>query len=400
MTYRYQAYTSDKKIVKGVIEAASESLAEDALYRAGYERIISLEEVTRPSFKGFLQPGVPVRHIIDFSSQLATLLGSGIGLVTALDLLAEQITQKTLRKTVEDIARRIRGGSSFSDALSQHPALFNQTYCQVIRASEQTGRLDIGLKQAAGYLEKRLNMAQKIRRAMVYPSFVLITAVLVVILLLTVALPPLLNLFQSLNAPLPWTTRFLMAVAGFLLDNGLYLLLALAVIVLGAILLLRLPSVKLKWDAGVLKLPLIGNVITELNLQSFCQTTALLLQAGVRLPAILELVSSTGQNSTVCRVLGRVRERLIQGEGLSRPMAETGFFPPLMVEMVMIGEKSGTLDTTLGTLADYYAERVSRRIDTLITAIEPTLTIIVGLAVIFIALSMITPLYTILRAIR
>lgn len=401
MAYRYQAYTSDKKIVEGTIEVASESLAEGALYRAGYQRILSLQEITPGLSLEKLVPtlfGVKTQEVIDFSSQLATLVESGISLVTALELLGKQSTKKSLKKIIASLVEEIQGGGSFSEALSHYPKTFTNTYCQTIKASEQAGHLETGLKQAAGYLEKQAAVNRKIKNAMIYPTFVLLMAAGVSILLITVALPPLINLFKSLNAQLPGMTKLLITVATFLLNNGLYVLAGLAPIIMLSVFLLRLPSVKLARDRFMLKIPAIGNIIIERSMQYFCQTTAMLLQAGLRLPAIMDIIIQTNRNRIIHQALGQVRDSLMRGEGLSGPMGENKLFPPLLVEMVVVGEKTGALDSTLVTLSDFYEKKVSRRIDSIVAMIEPVLTVIVGLVVIFIALSMITPLYSILRS--
>jgi type IV pilus assembly protein PilC len=401
MAYKYQAYTTDKKIVEGTIEVASESLAEGALYRAGFQRILSLQEITPGLSLEKLVPtlfGVKTEEVIDFSNQLATLEESGISLVTSLELLGQQNTKKPLKKIIAEMVEEIQGGSSFPEALSHYPKIFTSTYCQTIKASEQAGHLDTGLKQAAGYLEKQAAVNRKIKHAMIYPSFILLMAAGVSILLITVALPPLVNLFKSLNAQLPWMTRLLITVATFLLDNGLYVLAGLAFIIMLSVFLLRLPSVKLARDRYLLKIPGIGNIIIERSMQYFCQTTAMLVQAGLRLPAIMDIIIQSSRNRIIHQALGQVRDSLMMGEGLSQPMGKNRLFPPLLVEMVVVGEKTGALDSTLVTLADFYEKKVSRRIDSLVAMIEPALTVIVGLVVIFIALSMITPLYSILRS--
>jgi type IV pilus assembly protein PilC len=401
MAYKYQAYTSDKKIVQGTIEVASESLAEGALYRAGYQRILSLQEISPGLSLERLLPtlfGVKTQEVIDFSNQVATLVESGISLVTSLELLCGQNAKKSLKKIITGLVEEIQGGSSLSQALSHYPKTFTNTYCQMIKASEQAGHLETGLKQAASYLEKQTAVNQKIKHAMLYPTFVLLMAVGVSILLITVALPPLVNLFKSLGADLPWMTKLLIGVASFFLNRGLYVLGGVLILIMLIIVLLRLPSVKIARDRFMLKIPVIGKINIERSMQYFCQTTAMLLQAGLRLPMIMDIIIQTNRNRIIRQALSRVRDSLIQGEGLSQPMTENELFPPLLVEMVVVGEKTGAMDTTLITLADFYEKKVNRRIDILIAMIEPVLTVIVGLVVIFIALSMITPLYSILRS--
>jgi type IV pilus assembly protein PilC len=403
MIYKYRAYSTDKKLVEGKIEVASENVAEATLYHAGFQNIISLEE-TRPG-PGIekLMPtffNIKSRDVIDASNQLATLIQSGITLSSALKLLEGQATKKVLKKVLNGLTEEVQAGNAFSQALARYPQAFPSTYIQIIRASEQAGTLEVGFKQAAKYLEKQAYANQKILRAMTYPAFVLILAVFVSILLITVALPPLINLFNSLNVELPWTTRLLVNIAGFFTSNSLPVLGGVIIIIISILLLLRLPSLKLERDKLLLRLPIIGKLYIERSMGLFCQTASMLLQAGLRLPQVIELVIQTNHNQVIRNALNKVRERLVQGEGLSQPMSENKLFPSLLTEMALVGEKTGTMDTTLGTLADFYEREVDRKIDSLIAMIEPILTLFIGGVVIFIALSMITPLYSILKSIH
>src|SRR4030042_1507275 len=177
MAYKYQVYTGDKRIVEGTIEVATESLAEGALYRAGYQRVLRLEEISPGLSLEKLLPtlyGVNSREVIDFSAQLATLIEAGISLVTALELLRGQSSKKRLNKIIAGMVEEIQGGNSLSQALGRYPQIFTNTCVQMVKASEQAGHLETGLRQAAGYLEKQAAANQKIRQAMLYPAFVLI----------------------------------------------------------------------------------------------------------------------------------------------------------------------------------------------------------------------------------
>jgi type IV pilus assembly protein PilC len=235
---------------------------------------------------------------------------------------------------------------------------------------------------------------------MMYPIFVLLMAIGVAFLLITIALPPLIDLFSSLDADLPWTTKTLVSTADFFGTNSLALLVGLIALIILIIVLLRLQSVKLAKDKLLLKIPVIGKIIIERSMGLFCQTASMLLQAGLRLPPIIDIVIQTNRNQILRQAFQNVRDRLVQGEGLSQPMSENAIFPPLLVEMTVVGEKTGAMDTTLGTLADFYEQEVDRKIDSLISMIEPALTLAIGGLVIFIALSMITPLYSIIKSMR
>jgi type IV pilus assembly protein PilC len=403
MAYQFTAYTLDKRIVQGRIDATSENMAEETLYRAGYQRILSLREVRLGLSLEKLMPtlfGVKPQDVIDFSHQLATLIESGISIFTALELLKEQAPRAAFREIIAGLVEELQGGSSFSQALSKYPQVFSYTYCQVVKASEQAGNLEVGLRQVAGYMEKRATTTNRVKRALAYPAMVLLMAIGVFALLITVALPPLIGLFNSLGAELPVTTKLLIATADFIINYKLYLLGGVFTLIILTLGYLQLPAGKLTMDRLKLKIPLICSINIEHNMCHFCQTTSMLLKAGLPLPQIMDIAIQTVGNRIIRQALRDVREKLIQGQGLSQPMAAIELFPRLLVEMVAVGEKTGTIDSTLATLADYYEERVDQRINTLISMIEPFLTVVIGLVVAFIALSLITPLYSILRSIK
>jgi len=400
MAYRYRAYTLDKRIVQGTIDANSESMAEAALYQAGYHLVLKLREV-KPSldlsrwFPSFF--GIKPQDIIDFSRQLAILIGSGMPILTALELLEEQAPVASLRKVISGLVRDIQGGSSFSQALTKYPQAFSSTYCQVIKAGELAGNLEGVLRQVAGYMEKETATTKRIKRALIYPAVVLVMAIGVFLLLTTVALPPLVRLFASLGGELPWTTRFLLVIGDFLVNQKFYILGALAALIILILGYMRLPTGKLVMDRLILMLPALGSITIQRNMCHFCQTTSMLLKAGLPLPQIINAITRTIGNGIIRQALKEVEAKLVQGQGLSQPMATLPVFPRPLVEMVIVGEKTGTLDITLGSMADFYEQRVDQRVQALISMIEPFLTIVVGLVVAFIAVSMVTPLYSILR---
>jgi type IV pilus assembly protein PilC len=399
MAYQFKAYTRDKRVVQGTIEAASEIMAEEALYRAGYQRVLGLKQM-RPglSWEQLLPTlfRIKTQDVIDFSRQLATLIESGITILTALQLLEEQAFRPVFSKVITGLVSELRGGSSFSQALSKYPQAFSYTYCQVLKAGEQAGNLEVSLRQIAGYMERQVATAKRIKGAMTYPMVVLCMAIGVFVILITVALPPLVGLFNALGTELPWMTKLLMATSDFLINYKFYLLGGAAIVAISIIGYLRLPAGKLAMDRLWLKLPLIGPINVQRNVGHFCRTTSMLLKAGLLLPQTMSIVIQTVGNRIIRQTLKEVREKLVQGQGLSQPMATIDLFPRLMVEMVSVGEKTGNLDSTLATLGDYYEQRVDQRVNTLISMIGPALTAGVGLIVAFIALSIITPLYSIL----
>lgn len=403
MGYQYTAYTLDKRIVQGIIDATSENMAEEALYRVGYHRVLSLKEVRPGLSLEKLMPtffGIRAQDVIDFSRQLATLIESGIAILTALQLLAGQASRAALKKVIAGLITELQEGSTLSQSLSKYPQSFSYNYCQVIRASEQAGNLEIGLRQIASYMEKQLATTKRLTRAMAYPAMVSLMAIGVFIIMITVALPPLVGLFTSLGAELPWTTKLIIAIANFLTNYKTYLLGGLLTLIILIVGYVRLPTGKLTMDRLMLKAPVVGSINIERNMCRFCQSTSMMLKAGLRLHQIMNIVTQTVRNRIIRQALHDVQDKLVQGEGLSQSMATISLFPQLLVEMVVVGEKTGNLDSTLAALADFYEQRVDQKIDTLVSMIEPALTVVIALVVAFIALSMITPLYSILQSLR
>jgi len=403
MAYRYKAYTLDRRIVQGTIDAISERMAEEALYQAGYHYVLSLKEIQPGLHLERLLPtlfGVKTQHVIDFSYQLATLIESGVTLLTALQLLEGQASRAAFRRVIGGLVEELRGGSSLSQALSKYPEAFSYTYCQVVKASEQAGNLEVGLRQMASYMEKQAATAKRIKHAMAYPVMVLLMAIGVFSLLITIVLPPLVGLFTSLGAELPWTTRLLITAASFLINYKLHLLVGVFAVIMLIVGYVRLPAGRLTWDRLLLRLPVIGSINIQRAMCHFCRTTSMLLKAGLLLPQIMDIVIQTIGNRTIRGALNNVRDKLVQGQGLSQPMATIHLFPSLLVEMVVVGEKTGTMDSALATLADFYEQSVDQKINSLISMIEPTLTVVVGLVVAFLAVSMITPLYSILGSLQ
>ena len=237
---------------------------------------------------------------------------------------------------------------------------------------------------------------QKAKRALMYPSFVVVVAVIVVLVLVTMVLPPLLEMFEVMDAELPITTRILMAITDFASANTMAIIVGLLVVVIGSILYLRTTSGRRMRDKVMLKLPVVGSIVLQSNLALFTRTASTLMAAGVPLTRIMDIVTRTTTNSVVRSAIADVNEGLIQGHGLSKPMATNQLFPPLLVQMVSVGEQTGTLDSSLENVATFYENELDARIDALTSILEPLLTVGIALFVGFIALSVITPMYSVL----
>jgi type IV pilus assembly protein PilC len=401
--YQYTAYTNDKRIVEGIIDASNEAMAEGRLLEAGYHQILTLKK-TLPSFsfKGAFSRfrSVNKPDIIDFFNQLATLIDSHMPFVQALGILAEQASKSDVKDIINRLGQDVSAGTSFSQALTRYPRLISSHYCQVIKVSEKSGNLAGGLKMVAGYMEKETSTSNHVKRMLSYPAFLGFMAIVVIIIIATVAVPSLINLFESLDVNLPLATRSLIAVAHFITAYKFHVLAGLIVVVLSVMFLKRQPAVKRFIDVTSLKLPVIGKIIIMRNISRFCRSSAMLIEAGLTLPQALDAIIGTIDSDVIKEVLSGVRQEVIKGKGLSRQMATEGMFPRLLVDMVSIGEKTGTLQSSFATMADYYEKRLDMRVQRLLGMIEPASIIVAGLVIALIGVAIITPLYSIYQTVH
>jgi len=401
--YQYKAYTNDKQIVEGIIDASNEEMAEGRLREAGYHQILTLKKTLpsfslRETFSHFRSVNKP--DIIDFFNQLATLIDSRMPFVQALGILAEQASKAALKDIINRLGQDISGGTSFSQALTRYPRLISNHYCQVIKVSEKSGNLTDGLKMVASYMEKETTTSNHVKRMLSYPAFLGFMAVVVIIIVATVAVPSLMKLFESLEINLPLATRMLIAVAGFITGYKIHVLIALVVLAMAVVFLKRQEAVKRFIDVTSLKLPVIGNIIVMRNICRFCRSSAMLIEAGLTLPQALDAIIGTIDSDVIKQVLIEVRQEVIKGKGLSRQMATVKIFPRLLVDMVSIGEKTGTLQSSFATMADYYEKRLDMRVQRLLGMIEPASIIFVGLIIALIGVAIITPLYSIYQTVQ
>jgi type IV pilus assembly protein PilC len=402
MRFKYTVLTRTGRTVHGITEAPSEKVAEEALWRAGYT-IASLEaERAALSVREVLPSlfAVTKRDLIILSRQMATLLSSGVAILPALQLMADQVGNSTLRLALLDVVDDIQAGASFSDALSKHPTVFPLVYHRMVQVGERTGRLELILRQVSVYLEKEEAITRRVQSAMVYPAVILLLAVGVVILLVTVALPAMMGLFVELKVELPWTTRLLLAVTNFARDYGTVTFLAVLALVAVLAVYIQMPAGRAQWHLVLLRIPVIGGVNLKGALARMSRTMAILLRAGLPLAEVMELVMQTSGNVVVAQALGGVRDELLAGRGLSAPLSRQKFFPRLLVQMVRVGEETGTLDGNLETLADFYEEETDRAISTMTSLIEPAMLLFAGGVVAFIAVSVIMPMYSIMGSVK
>ncbi|MFC1992316.1 type II secretion system F family protein [Chloroflexota bacterium] len=401
ISYRYEALNFQGDVVRGTIKATSEIAAERLIVDKGYNpthvevapSMFSLEEALPTLFT------VKLRDVILFSRQLATLLRSGISLLPSLEILQDQVTAgRAFKKIVEAVISDIRAGNSFSEAISKRSRAFNDIYCRTVSVGEQTGNLEEVLNRMADYMETQDILTKKVRRALTYPVMVMVVGLLVVVVLMTTVMPPLLEMFTTMNAELPVTTRILIAITEFLSAYQFYLLIALAVLAALIVWIVKQPRGRQLFDRLKLKIPLIGPAALLGELARFSRSMSVMVSAGMTLQETMEMMPRASNNVFIRESLNKVNEGLLLGEGLSEPMQRTGIFPPLLIQMVAVGEESNTLDYTMGVVADFYETSAEEKASGLVGMIGPISTVFMALLVGFIAVSIIMPMYTLTGA--
>jgi type IV pilus assembly protein PilC len=396
LDYEYIGYTADRRVVKGKITASGEKEAGDRLAASGYE-ILRLKASGGPAITGMpslFKKGAKQEEIILFSRQLALLLESGVGIVQSLDLLKVQTTNKAFAGMLDTIISDLRAGSPLSASLEKHPGAFNKMFCKMIAVGEQTGQLESVLRSLAGYAEQSTAATRKVRQAMTYPIIVLVMAVAVGFLAVTFILPPIMDMFKTLGGKLPLFTQILITFVMFMGSYGVYVMLAVLVMCLLLYMYTRTPNGALQKDRFLLNMPVLGRLNLINTLARTCRSIIILFRSGLPLPEILKLTAESSGNRVISNALMNVEEDIIKGEGLASAMGRRPVFLPLMVEMTRVGEETGNLDNTLSIVADSFEIEAADKLTAVLGMIEPIMTIIIGLAVGFLALSIFVPIYS------
>ena len=397
MNYEYVARAEDNRVVKGKLAAGSEESAADMLAYSGYS-VLSLREVTSLFQAGKLSlfsSNIKPPEVIMFSRQLALLLESGIDVVTALELLQAQMTNRALKKMLADVISDVRGGRPLSEAISQHPRAFSKLYYQLVAVGERTGSLEVVLRRAADYIERTYVTQKTVKNAMVYPIILLVVTFGVVALMVGFVLPAFSGLYSAFDVELPAMTRGLLAFTDWTQQYGVWVLAGIGAVIAAVFVYTKMPVGRLRWGRLMLTLPYFGRINLLNELSRCCRTMALLYESGLPLPDIMTLVVQSSTNRAMSGALSDVQQAMIAGAGLSGPMRRNKLFLPLMVQMTAVGEETGNLDHTLNTVGESYEAESDDKTKTMIAMITPAMTIIIGGIVGFVAVTLLTTMYSI-----
>ncbi len=336
-----------------------------------------------------------------FSRQFATMIQAGLNVVMALSILENQTDDKYLSVVVSEVRADVEGGSLLSQALARHPKVFSRLYVAMVEAGEAAGILDEVLDRLAVQIEKEANIKRRVKGAMIYPSLVVSFASLVLIGMLMFLIPVFEKMYKQLGGKLPAVTQ-MMITASHLLQSRWYVIFpVIFAVIFGFFRWKKSTRGRKRWDAFKLKIPMkIGDVVLKVTMARFARTLATLVAAGIDIIKALEITGTTSGNWVVENALATVREQVHRGQPIAQPLVDSPVFPPMVSQMVKIGEETGELDAMLGKIADFYEEEVDASISALTSIIEPVMMIGVGLMVGTIILSMYLPMFKLLTLVK
>jgi type IV pilus assembly protein PilC len=386
-----------------VIVGETAAVVHRGLLERGY-RVLSLRPA-KGGWRWFYRQlptffGVSTSDIVLFSRQLATFLRVGVPITEAIKLLREGTRSGPFKAALDDMTGDLDDGESFSVAISHHPNVFNRLYVDMVRAAEYSGNLDKVLIQVATYLQRQDSALKKLRSAMIYPAIILALAVAVCGILIVVVLPNFVDLFHEFKAELPLPTKVLLALGVFAQTWRVHIAVGSVIITFAAFFFLQSRPGRVFWDHLLLRLPGLGGIVIYAVIERFTRTLSTMLRAGIPINQTFDVAIASAGNIRYKRGLESVKKRMVTGDGFSEPLAATGLFPPMVIRMVRVGEETGTLDQSLEQIADFLAEEMDYRIRNMIALMEPGLVIAVGGAVGFVAVSVILPMYGLLKAVH
>ena len=336
--------------------------------------------------------GVKPKVLTTFTRQLATLVDAGLPLLRGLRVLEKQERSPTLKRILGELSVSIEGGSTFSEALAQHPKVFNRLFVNMVKAGELGGVLEVVLKRLAEFSEKAQKIKGKVKAAMFYPVAVLIVAVGIMILLMCFVVPKFKDVFSGMGFTLPWFTTFVMGVSDLIKNNILGTLGALAVVVVLFLLFIKTKFGRHVWDKTKLIMPPVGQVVSKVAISRFCRTLGTLVSSGVPILQALNIVKETAGNVIIANAVVKVHESVKEGETITAPLEASGVFPPMVVSMVDVGEQTGALPEMLLKIADNYDEEVDNAVSAMTSLLEPIMIVFLAVIVGSIVIAMFLPL--------
>ncbi len=391
--YKYTAKNQFGETVKGKVEVKEAGLAAGVLAEQKLF-LIDLQSFSSDPIALLKDSlfGVKQNDVVNFTRQLSTMVSAGLPLTNSLSILVDQ-SKLSFGRVVASILQEVEGGAPLAKALEKHPKVFSRLYTQLVLAGETGGVLDSVLLRLADNMEKQKDFRSKTKGALIYPIIVIIAMLIVAVVMMVFVIPKMMLMYNDFGATLPLPTRILIG-ASTLMIKLWWLLGGLVVIgIFGFKRYKKTDKGQLKVDQLVLKIPIIGVLITKIALTEFARTLALLLGAGVSLLQTLSIVTEGLENQVFRTAMKQVSANVEKGQALSTALTEFPIFPPILTQMTKVGEETGKLDEVLKKLSDYFESESAQAVKNLTTAIEPMIMIVLGIGVAFLVIAIILPIY-------
>jgi type IV pilus assembly protein PilC len=397
--YQWEGRSRNGSSQKGVMEAPSQTVVEAQLKRYGFTAVSIKEQGKGMSMEiklpGFGSKKVTTKELVIFTRQFATMIDSGLPLVQCLEILSSQQENKAFKDVLLKVKESVESGSTFADALSKHPKVFDNLFVSLVAAGEVGGILDTILSRLAAYTEKSMKLKKQIKGAMVYPATVMSVAVIVVGVIMVFVIPTFAKMFADFGGDLPGPTKLVIALSNFLVK---YLIVIIAAI-FGLIFLFKkyyaTDKGRKTMDQLALKAPIIGDLIRKVAVAKFTRTLGTLVSSGVPIMDGLDIVARTAGNRVVEEAIMHVRQSISEGKTIAEPLQESGVFPPMVVQMIAVGEATGAMDAMLSKIADFYDDEVDSAVGAMTAMLEPMLMVFLGVVVGGLVIAMYLPIFKI-----
>jgi len=338
--------------------------------------------------------GVPVKTKVVFTRQLATMIDAGLPLVQCMEILSGQEPHPEFRKCLKSVKSSIESGSTFADALSKHPDIFDNLFTNLVAAGEMGGILDTILNRLAIYMEKSMKLREKVKGAMKYPVTVLVVSIGITMFLLVKVIPTFGDMFKSMGKELPGLTAWLIEVSDATIKNLPTVLMVLVAVAGAFIYTIKQPKGRRIWHAFLLKLPVFGDLLRKAAVAKFTRTLGTLISSGVPILDALEIVAKTSGNVIIEEAIMYTRDRIAEGKSIAGPLMEQDVFPKMVVQMVAVGESTGAMDIMLSKIADFYEDEVDTAVDGITSLIEPLIMVVLGGIIGTVLIAMYLPIFS------
>jgi type IV pilus assembly protein PilC len=397
--YKWEGKTLKGVIKKGEMEAPSESAIRTHLRQQNIvpTKIVAKGKELKFSFS--VGRKVKDRSIAIFTRQLATMIDAGLPLVQSLEILAVQQENKVFKGIIREIREDVEGGSTFAGALKRHPRVFSELYTNLVVAGEEGGILDNILNRLANYIEKAETLKKKVKSALVYPSTIVGVAVIVVMILMIFVIPVFESMFKSAGQSLPLPTLIVLAMSKFVKSYILFIIPAVGVLIFLLRRYYKTENGRGVIDSLLLKAPVFGPLFQKIAVARFSRTLGTLVSSGVPILDGLNIVSRTSGNKTIETAILKARSSIKEGETIAEPLSRSSVFPPMVIQMISVGESTGALDSMLSKIADFYEDEVDVAVANLTSLLEPLLMMFLGVVIGGVVISMYLPIFQMASAV-